>query len=66
MSTRPIGYGFFWTLDSVTTLGELPAPSDTVGRLILVGLEVLGIGTLFYGLADGCGILRLRSAQRRP
>jgi voltage-gated potassium channel len=68
-----IGYGFFWTLDSVTTLGELPAPSDTVGRLILVGLEVLGIGTLFYGLATVAeffvsgqlsGVLELRRTQK--
>jgi voltage-gated potassium channel len=45
------GYGLYWTLDAVTTLGTLPAPANTTGRLILVGLELLGIGTLFYGLA---------------
>jgi voltage-gated potassium channel len=45
------GYGLYWTLDAVTTLGTLPAPTNTTGRLILVGLELLGIGTLFYGLA---------------
>src|SRR6202050_2637717 len=39
-----IGYGFFWTLDSVKTLGEVPAPGDTAGRLILVGVEGLGEG----------------------
>jgi len=68
-----IGYGFFWTLDSVTTLGELPAPSDTAGRLILVGLELLGIGTLFYGLATVAeffvsgqlsGVLELRRTEK--
>ena len=46
-----LAYGFYWTLDIVTTLGELPAPRDTTGRIILIGLEILGIGTLFYGLA---------------
>ncbi len=45
------GFGLFWTLDAVTTLGSLAPPSNLAGRLILVGLELLGIGTLFYGLA---------------
>ncbi|HEX3802756.1 MAG TPA: potassium channel family protein [Solirubrobacteraceae bacterium] len=45
------GFGLYWTLDAVTTLGVLPAPKNVAGRLILVGLELLGIGTLFYGLA---------------
>jgi voltage-gated potassium channel len=45
------GFGLYWTLDTVTTLGSLPAPANLAGRLILVGLELLGIGTLFYGLA---------------
>jgi len=45
------GYGFEWTLDTVTTLGSIPDPQDTGGRLLKVGLELLGIGTLFYGLA---------------
>jgi voltage-gated potassium channel len=44
-------YGFEWTLDTVTTLGSIPDPSDTGGRLVKVGLAMLGIGTLFYGLA---------------
>lgn len=46
-----VPYGFYWTLDAVTTLGSLPAPDDFGGRMILVGLELFGIGTLFYGLA---------------
>jgi voltage-gated potassium channel len=46
-----LAYGVFWTLDAVTTLGEIGAPKDTGGRLILVVLELLGIGTLSYGLA---------------
>jgi voltage-gated potassium channel len=46
-----VGYGFEWTLDTVTTLGSIPDPGDTAGRVLKVGLELLGIGTLFYGLA---------------
>ncbi|MHB8694655.1 MAG: potassium channel family protein [Solirubrobacteraceae bacterium] len=44
-------YGFVWTLDTVTTLGSIPDPVDTGGRIVTVGLELLGIGTLFYALA---------------
>ena len=44
-------YGFEWTLDTVTTLGSIPDPSDSAGRVLKVCLELLGIGTLFYGLA---------------
>jgi voltage-gated potassium channel len=67
------GYGLYWTLDTVTTLGVLPGPRDTGGRLILVGLEVLGIGTLFYGLATVAeffvsgqlsSLLKLRRTQK--
>ncbi len=46
-----IAYGFAWTLDTITTLGSIPDPRDTAGRMVTVGLELLGIGTLFYGLA---------------
>ena len=46
-----VGYGFEWTIDTVTTLGSIPDPVDTGGRVVKVGLELLGIGTLFYGLA---------------
>jgi voltage-gated potassium channel len=45
------GYGLVWTLDTVTTLGTIPEPRDTAGRVVLVILELLGIGTLFYALA---------------
>jgi voltage-gated potassium channel len=44
-------YAFEWTIDTVTTLGSIPDPSDTAGRILKVGLELFGIGTLFYGLA---------------
>jgi voltage-gated potassium channel len=44
-------YGFDWTVDTITTLGSIPDPHDAGGRVVKVGLELLGIGTLFYGLA---------------
>src|SRR5271167_2879146 len=43
-----VGYGFVWTLDTITTLGSIKGPPDTGGRIVVVGLELLGIGTLFY------------------
>ena len=46
-----IAFGFVWTLDTITTVGTVPAPHDAGGRVIAIGLEVLGIGTLAYGLA---------------
>jgi len=44
-------YGFEWTIDTVTTLGSIPDPPDAGGRVLKVGLELFGIGTLFYALA---------------
>lgn len=44
-------YGFEWTIDTVTTLGSIPDPPDAGGRVLKVGLELVGIGTLFYALA---------------
>jgi voltage-gated potassium channel len=46
-----LAYGLVWTLDTVTTLGSIQDPHSTAGRIVVVGLEVFGIGTLFYGLA---------------
>jgi voltage-gated potassium channel len=46
-----LGYGFEWTLDTITTVGSIPGPSDAGGRILKVGVELLGIATLFYGLA---------------
>jgi voltage-gated potassium channel len=45
-----IGYGFEWTLDTITTVGAIPNPTDTGARILKVCLEIVGIGTLFYGL----------------
>ncbi len=44
-------YSFVWTLDTVTTLGSIQDPHDAAGRVVVVLLELFGIGTLFYGLA---------------
>ncbi len=66
-------YAFAWTLDTVTTLGAIASPRDTAGRVIVVALELFGIGTLFYGLATVAeffvsgqlsGLLEQRRAQR--
>ncbi len=46
-----IAFGFLWTLDTITTVGTIPPPKDAAGRIVIVGLELLGIGTLAYGLA---------------
>ncbi len=45
-----VAYGFEWTVDTVTTVGAIPNPHDTWARVLKVCLEILGIGTLFYGL----------------
>ena len=44
-------FGIVWTLDTITTMGSVPLPGNATGRVVLVVLEVFGIGTLFYGLA---------------
>jgi voltage-gated potassium channel len=68
-----IGYAATWTLDTVTTLGAIPAPTDTGGRVLQSLLELFGIGTLFYGLATVAeffvsgqlnGLLSARRMQR--
>ncbi|MGA2927541.1 MAG: hypothetical protein ABSG43_16400, partial [Solirubrobacteraceae bacterium] len=46
-----LAYGLLWTLDTITTLGSIPDPRDNGGRVVVVALELFGIGTLFYGLA---------------
>ena len=46
-----IAYSFVWTLDTVTTLGSIQNPRNPGGQVVVVALELLGIGTLFYGLA---------------
>jgi voltage-gated potassium channel len=66
-------YGLEWTLDTITTLGTIHDPPDTAGRVLKVCLALLGIGTLFYGLATVAeffvsgqlsGVLEERRTQR--
>jgi voltage-gated potassium channel len=44
-------YAFRWALDTAATVGGFPQPHTLVGQIIHVLLIVLGVGTLFYGLA---------------
>jgi voltage-gated potassium channel len=41
---------FLWSLDTVATIGTYPPPQTVAGQAVKVGLIVLGVGTLFYGL----------------
>jgi voltage-gated potassium channel len=68
-----VAYSFAWTLDTVTTLGSIQDPHDAAGRVVVVVLELFGIGTLFYGLATVAeffvsgqlsGLLEERRTQR--
>lgn len=42
--------GFGWALDTVATVGSIPAPESAGGQIVKVVLIVLGVGTLFYAL----------------
>lgn len=44
-------YAFRWALDTAATVGGFPQPRTLAGQIIHVMLIVLGVGTLFYGLA---------------
>jgi len=68
-----VGYGFVWTVDTITTVGSIPLPHDSGGRALELGLELLGIGTLFYGFVTVAeffvsgqlsGVLEDRRTQR--
>jgi len=52
MATEGVGAwrGFIWTLDILATVGSIPPPDTVAGQALKVGLIVLGVGTLFYGL----------------
>ena len=41
---------FVRTLDTVATVGAIPAPKDAGGEALRVVLIILGVGTLFYAL----------------
>jgi voltage-gated potassium channel len=48
---------FRWTLDTVATVGSIPAPHDVGGQVLIVVLIVLGVGTLFYALVTATEFL---------
>ena len=49
---RSVWYAFQETVDTVATVGSLPAPHDTGGQILKVVLIMLGVGTLFYALVS--------------
>jgi voltage-gated potassium channel len=62
--------GFVWSLDTVATVGSVPAPGDTWGEIVKVVLILLGVGTLFYALVTAtelvvAGDLGSMLAERR-
>lgn len=68
-----VWHAFVRTLDTVSTLGSIPTPDDAPGQVVQVVLIVLGVGTLFYGLATAAeffvaghltGLLDERRQQR--
>jgi len=44
--------GVTWTLDTIATVGSVPAPSSTGGQIVKAFLIVLGVGTLYYALVS--------------
>jgi voltage-gated potassium channel len=50
MQGTSVAYGFVWVVDTVTTVGSIPEPHATGPRALKLIIEVLGIGTLLYGL----------------
>jgi voltage-gated potassium channel len=65
--------GFTWTLDTIATVGSVPAPTSTGGQVVKVVLIVLGVGTLYYALVSAAeffvaghvtGLLDVRRRQR--
>jgi voltage-gated potassium channel len=66
--------GFEWSLDTVATVGSIPAPESTGGQVVKVLLIVLGVGTLFsalvfvtefYVAGHLSGLLESRRRQRK-
>ena len=44
--------GLTWTLDTIATVGSVPAPDSTGGQVVKALLIVLGVGTLYYALVS--------------
>jgi voltage-gated potassium channel len=45
-----LGFAFEWTIDTLTTVGSIPNPTEPAAGALKIALEVLGVGTLFYAL----------------
>jgi voltage-gated potassium channel len=65
--------GFTWTLDTIATVGSVPAPSSTGGQVVKAVLIVLGVRTLYDALVSATeffvaghvtGLLDVRRRQR--
>lgn len=48
--------GFYWTLDTIATVGSIPDPDGTGGQIVKVVLIVFGVGTLFYALVTAAEV----------
>jgi voltage-gated potassium channel len=44
--------GVTWTLDTIATVGSVPAPESTGGQVVKAFLIALGVGTLYYALVS--------------
>jgi voltage-gated potassium channel len=44
--------GITWTLDTIATVGSVPAPESTGGQVVKAFLIALGVGTLYYALVS--------------
>ena len=53
--------GFLWALDTIATVGSIPAPQTTGGQVVKVVLIVFGVGTLFYALVADDRVRRGRA-----
>jgi voltage-gated potassium channel len=70
---RSLWDAFVWALDTIATVGSVPAPVTTGGQIVKVTLVVTGVGTLFYALvtvteffvAGHMGELLTESRQQR-
>jgi voltage-gated potassium channel len=66
--------GLLWSIDTVATVGSVPAPDDLGGQITKLVLITLGLGTMFYVLVtltellvagDLSGLLDARRMQRK-
>jgi voltage-gated potassium channel len=66
--------GLQWSIDTIATVGSIPAPQDLGGQITKLVLITLGLGTMFYVLVtltellvagDLSGLLEARRMQRK-